>query len=73
MKQGSLSNLFILFFVLIVVGFFYKQYSKKLEQEESGDVYEAIQKYLLDDVTLGKSKNLSCGYMYLMNIIHVIG
>jgi hypothetical protein len=56
MKPGSLSNLFILFFVLIVVGFFYKQYSNKLEREESGDVYEAIQKYLLDDVTLGKSK-----------------
>ena len=56
MKPGDLSNLFILFFILIVVGFFYKQYSDKLEKEESGDVYEAIQKYLLDDVTLGKSK-----------------
>jgi hypothetical protein len=56
MKPGSLSNLFILFFVLIVIGFFYKQYTNKLEKEESGDVYEAIQKYLLDDVTLGKSK-----------------
>jgi len=56
MKSGSLSNLFILFFVLIVVGFFYKQYSDKLQKEESGDVYESIQRYLLDDVTLGKSK-----------------
>jgi hypothetical protein len=56
MKSGDLSNLFILFFVLIVVGFFYKQYTNKLEKEESGDIYEAIQRYLLDDVTLGKSK-----------------
>ena len=56
MKSGNLSNLFILFFILIVVGFFYKQYSDKLQKEESGDVYESIQKYLLDDTTLGKSK-----------------
>ena len=56
MKQGNLSNLFILFFILIVVGFLYKLYTNKLEREESGDTYEAIQKYLLDDVTLGKSK-----------------
>jgi len=56
MKQGDLSNLFILFFILIVVGFLYKLYTNKLEREESGDTYEAIQKYLLDDVTLGKSK-----------------
>jgi hypothetical protein len=56
MKSGNISNLFILFFILIVVGFFYKKYTTKLEKEENGDVYEAIQKYLLDDVTLGKSK-----------------
>jgi hypothetical protein len=56
MKSGNLSNLFILFLVLIVVGFFYKQYSDKLQKEENSDIYESIQKYLLDDVTLGKSK-----------------
>lgn len=56
MKSGNLSNLIILFSVLIVVGFFYKRYTDKLEREENGDIYENIQKYLLDDVALGKSK-----------------
>lgn len=56
MKSKDLSNLFILFFILIVVGFLYKQYTNKLQLEESGDIHEAIQRYLLDDVTLGKSK-----------------
>jgi len=56
MKSGNLSNLFILFFILIVLGFLYKQYTNKLEREENSDIYESIQKYLLDDVTLGKSK-----------------
>jgi hypothetical protein len=50
------TNLFILFFILIVLGFFYKRFEDKRMREESGDTYEAIQKYLLDDVTLGKSK-----------------
>jgi len=52
----SLTNLFILFFILIVLGFLYRSYEDKLKREEEGDTYEAIQKYLLDDVTLGKSK-----------------
>jgi hypothetical protein len=56
MKSGNLTNLFILFFILIVLGFLYKRYTDKLEREEKGDTYEAIQRYLLDDVTLGKSK-----------------
>jgi len=56
MKSGNLSNLIILFSILIVVGFFYKRYTDKLELEENGDIYESIQKYLLDDVALGKSK-----------------
>jgi len=56
MKSKNLSNLFILFFILIVLGFLYKRYTDKLEKTEKGDSYEAIQKYLLDDVTLGKSK-----------------
>jgi hypothetical protein len=34
----------------------YKSYEDKRIKEESGDIHEAIQKYLLDDVTLGKSK-----------------
>ena len=56
MKSGNLTNLIILFAILIVVGFFYKRYTDKMEREENGDSYEAIQKYLLDDATLGKSK-----------------
>jgi hypothetical protein len=56
MKSKNLSNLFILFFILIVLGFLYKRYTDKLQKEENIDIYESIQKYLLDDVTLGKSK-----------------
>ena len=56
MKSGNLSNLIILFSILIVVGFLYKRYTDKLEREENSDIYESIQKYLLDDVALGKSK-----------------
>ena len=52
----SFTNLFILFFILIVVGFLYKRFEDKLKREEEGDTFEAIQKYLLDDDTLGKSK-----------------
>jgi len=56
MKQGNLTNLIILFSILIVVGFFYKRYTDKMEREENGDIYENIQKFLLDDLALGKSK-----------------
>ena len=52
----SFTNLFILFSILIVLGFLYKRYEDKLKREEEGDTYEAIQKYLLDGDTLGKSK-----------------
>jgi len=54
--NNTMTNLFILFFVLIVLGFLYKRFEDKLKREENSDNYEAIQKYLLDDVTLGKSK-----------------
>ena len=56
MKLGNLTNLFILFFVLIVLGFLYRRIEDKRIREENKDNYEAIQKYLLDDETLGKSK-----------------
>lgn len=56
MKIGDMTNLFILFFILIVLGFLYRRYEDKLMREENKDNYDAIQKYLLDDVTLGKSK-----------------
>ena len=52
----SLTNLFILFLILIVLGFLYRRFEDKRMKEENRDNYEAIQKYLLDDVTLGKSK-----------------
>ena len=52
----SFTNLFILFFILIVLGFLYKRFEDKRMKQEGGDIYEAIQKYLLDDVTLGESK-----------------
>ena len=52
----SFTNLFILFFILIVLGVLYKRFEDKMSREESSDIYESIQKYLLDDETLGKSK-----------------
>ena len=56
MKLGNMTNLFILFFILMVLGFLYRRFEDKLMREENKDNYEAIQKYLLDDVTLDKSK-----------------
>lgn len=52
----SLTNLFPLFGILIVLGVLYKRFEDKRIREEEGDTYEAIQKYLLDGDTLGKSK-----------------
>jgi len=54
--KSSYTNLFILFFILIVVGFLYRRFEDKERKEESSDIYESIQKYLLDDDTLAKSK-----------------
>jgi len=54
--KSSYTNLFILFFILIVVGFLYRRFEDKERKEENGDIYESIQKYLLDDDTLAKSK-----------------
>ena len=54
--KKSFTNLFILFFILIVLGILYNRFEDKRIREESSDTYEAIQKYLLDDITLGKSK-----------------
>jgi hypothetical protein len=52
----SLTNLFILFFILIVLGVLYNRFENKRIREEGDDTYESIQKYLLDGDTLGKSK-----------------
>ncbi len=56
MKLGNLTNLFILFFILVVTGILYRRFEDKRLREENKDNYEAIQKFLLDDITLGKSK-----------------
>jgi len=52
----SFTNLFILFFILIVLGFLYKSFEDKRIREENSNINKEIQNYLLDDVTLGKSK-----------------
>ena len=54
--KSSVTNLFILFFILIVIGFLYRRFDDKRIQEENRDINDAIQNYLLDDETLGKSK-----------------
>jgi hypothetical protein len=56
MKIHNMSNLCILLFILIVLGFLYRRFEDKLLREKSKDNYDAIQNYLLDDITLGKSK-----------------
>ena len=52
----SFTTLIILFFILIALGMIYKKIEDKRKREEKQDNYESIQKYLLDDVTLAKSK-----------------
>jgi hypothetical protein len=53
----SISNLLILFFILLVLGILYRRYEDKRTREEDYDAYENIQKYLIeDDDTLVKSK-----------------
>ena len=56
MKSFSIVNYVILFVTLIVVGIFYRWWEDKRIREENKDNFDAIQKYLLDDVTLAKSK-----------------
>lgn len=56
MKSFSIVNYVTLFIVLIVVGTLYKWIENKRINEENKENYNAIQKYLLDDVTLAKSK-----------------
>lgn len=56
MSQKELFNLFILGLVLVVLGFLYRRFEAKQMREENSDNYAAIKEYLLDDVTLGKSK-----------------
>jgi len=50
------TNYIFLFFILIVLGILYRKFEDKRLKEENSENYETIQKYLLDDVTLAKSK-----------------
>jgi hypothetical protein len=52
----SASNVVILIIVLFGLGFLYRRFENKRLREEDNYSSEAIQNYLLDDVTLGKSK-----------------
>ena len=52
----SIQNILILLFILIVLGFLYRRFEDKIIREENTDNSKAIQNYLLDDVTLAKSK-----------------
>jgi hypothetical protein len=56
MKSFSITNYVILFLILIILGILYKRFEDKRIREERMDNNEAIQKYLLDDVTLAESK-----------------
>ena len=56
MKQFSVINYIILFVILITLGILYKKFEDKRIREENNNNNNAIQKYLLDDTTLAKSK-----------------
>jgi hypothetical protein len=56
MKPMPIMNYVILFAILAVLAILYRRFEDKRIREENKDNYEAVQKYLLDDVTLGKSK-----------------
>ena len=52
----SIWNVVMLIIILIVTGMLYRRFEEKRIREENKDNSEAIQNYLLDGVTLGKSK-----------------
>lgn len=54
--KSSFTKLFILFFMLIVVGILYKKFEDKRLKDEYAENNNAIHKYLLDEVTLAESK-----------------
>lgn len=54
--KSKLNNLLILFSIFVLLGFLYRRYEDKCLKEDNQETYNAIQKYLLDDKTLGKSK-----------------
>lgn len=56
MKQLKYSQYAILLLILLVLAFFYRRFEDKRLREENMDNDKTIQKYLLDDETLAKSK-----------------
>lgn len=54
--KSSYNNVIILLIILFVVGFLYRRYEDKIMRQDNKNINSAIQKYLLDDVTLAKSK-----------------
>ena len=52
----SIWNVVILIIILIVIGMLYRRFEEKRIREENKDNSNAIQNYLLDGETLGKSK-----------------
>lgn len=56
MKTMPIMNYVILFGILIVLFFLYRRFEDKLNREENSNNNTAIQNYLLDGVTLAKSK-----------------
>ena len=56
MKSFPIMNYVILLIIFIVLGILYKIYENKRVSIENNDNNKAIQDYLLDDVTLAKSK-----------------
>lgn len=51
-----IANIFILFFIFVVLFVLYKTFENKLKKDEETDAYKSIQKYLLNEDSLGKSK-----------------
>jgi len=49
-------NLFILLFILIGVGILYKRFEDKWKSQDTEEEYSMVKKYLLDDVSISKSK-----------------
>jgi hypothetical protein len=52
----SLSNYILLFVILIVLGILYRRFEDKRMRQDNLENIETIQKYLLDDTSLSKSK-----------------
>lgn len=54
--KDSTVKLLVLLIVLLVLGFLYNRYEKKRQRQTDGDMFDAIQNYLLDETDLDHSK-----------------